>query len=195
MSLDGAALDLLFREARTHNAWTDQPVTDDDLRAAFDLMKLAPTSANCSPARFVFIRTPEGKEKLKPALSAGNLSKTMAAPVTAIVAHDPHFYDHLYKLFPHNADAKSWFSGNYSLAEETAMRNGSLQGAYFILAARAVGLDCGPMSGFDKSKVESAFLWDRGWKCNFLINLGHGDPAAVHPRGPRFNFDEASILA
>jgi 3-hydroxypropanoate dehydrogenase len=194
MALDDAALDTIFRSARTHNAWTDQPVTDDELRAVFDLMKMGPTSANSSPARFVFIRTPEGKEKLKPALSAGNLDKTMAAPVTVIVAHDPRFYEHLAKLFPH-ADAKSWFSGNYSLAEETAFRNGSLQGAYFMIAARALGLDCGPMSGFDKSKVDSAFLWDRGWKANFLINLGHGDPAAVYPRNPRFSFDEAAVLA
>ncbi len=195
MAIDQTALDALFAEARTHNAWTDQAVTDDELRAVFDLMKMGPTSANCAPARFVFVRTPEGKEKLKPALSGGNTEKTMAAPVTVIVAHDPHFYDHLYKLFPHNADAKTWFAGNYALAEETAFRNGSLQGAYFIMAARALGLDCGPMSGFDKGKVDSAFLWDRGWKCNFLINLGHGDPAAVHPRGPRFNFDEVSVLA
>ena len=194
MPVDQAALEALFLEARTHTAWTDQPVNDDELRAVFDVMKLGPTSANCSPARFVFVRTAEGKEKLRPSLSAGNVAKTMAAPVVVIVAHDPHFYDHLYKLYP-QTDAKTWFSGNYTLAEETAFRNGTLQGAYFILAARALGLDCGPMSGFDKSKVDSAFLWDRGWKCNFLINLGHGDPAAVQARGPRFGFDEVSVLA
>ena len=191
MAIDDAALDALFREARTHNAWTDQPVTDDDLRAVFDLMKMGPTSANCSPARFVFIRTPEGKEKLKPALSAGNLAKTMAAPVTAIVAHDPHFYDHLYKLFPHNADAKSWFSGNYSLAEETAVRNGSLQGAYFMIAARALGLDCGPMGGFDSEGVDKEFFAGTNIKSNFLCAVGHGEPSAVYPRGPRLSFDEA----
>jgi 3-hydroxypropanoate dehydrogenase len=194
MALDDAALDQIFREARTHNAWADTPVTDDDLRAIFDLMKWGPTSANSSPGRFVFVRTKEGKEKLGPALSSGNHAKTMVAPVTVIVAHDPRFYDQLYKLFPHT-DAKAWFSDNYTLAEETAFRNGSLQGAYFIIAARALGFDCGPMSGFDKTKVESAFLWDRGWKANFLINLGHGDPAGVYPRNPRLTFDEATVLA
>jgi 3-hydroxypropanoate dehydrogenase len=193
MALDDAALDALFREARTQNKWTDKPVTDDDLRAIFDLLKMAPTSANCSPARFVFVRTPEGKEKLKPALSSGNLEKTMTAPVTVIVAIDPHFYDHLPKLFPH-ADAKAWFTTNAALAEETAFRNATLQGAYLILAARALGIDSGAMSGFDKSKVDAAFLADRGWKSNFLINLGHGDPAGVFGRSPRFSFDEACVL-
>lgn len=193
MPLDNTALDLLFREARTHTKWTDQPVTDDELRAVFDLLKMAPTSANCSPARFLFLRTKEAKEKLRPALSAGNVDKTMAAPVTVIVAHDPHFYDQLPKLFPHT-DAKSWFSGNYDLAQETAFRNGTLQGAYLILAARALGLDCGPMSGFDNAKVDTAFLSDRGWKSNFLVNIGHGDATALFPRAPRFSFDEACQL-
>ena len=193
MPLDDSALDLVFRHARTHSKWTDQPVTDHELRAVFDLLKMAPTSANCSPARFLFLRTREAKEKLRPALSAGNVDKTMAAPVTAIVAHDPHFYDQLPKLFPH-ADAKSWFSGNYDLAQETAFRNGTLQGAYLILAARALGLDCGPMSGFDNAKVDATFLADRGWKSNFLVNIGHGDPSALFPRSPRFSFDEACQL-
>jgi len=193
MPLDDAALNLLFRDARTHNKWTDQPVTDDELRAVFELLKMAPTSANASPARFLFLRTQEAKEKLRPALSPGNVDKTMAAPVTVIVAHDPHFYDHLPKLFPH-ADAKSWFSSNYDLAQETAFRNGSLQGAYLILAARALGLDCGPMSGFDKSLVDTAFLSDKGWKSNFLVNIGHGDPAGPYTRSPRFSFDEACVL-
>src|SRR5271154_7461597 len=157
MALDDLALDTLFRTARTKWEWTDEPVTDDDLKALYELVKLGPTSANCSPARFVFVRTPEGKEKLRPALSAGNLEKTMAAPVTVIVAYDPKFYDHLPRLFPH-VDAKSWFTENPALAEETAFRNGTLQGAYLIVAARALGLDCGPMSGFDKAKVEEAFL-------------------------------------
>jgi 3-hydroxypropanoate dehydrogenase len=192
MSIDAAAMDALFHEARTHNKWTSEPVTDEDLRKVFDTMKMGPTSANCSPARFVFVRTPEGKEKLRPALSAGNLAKTMAAPVTAIVAFDPHFYDHLPRLFPH-ADAKSWFSGNADLATETAFRNSTLQGAYFIVAARACGIDTGPMSGFDKSKVDEAFLADRGWKSNFLINLGHGDPSGLFPRSPRFGFDEVCV--
>ncbi len=193
MPLDDSTLDLLFRNARTHNKWTDQPVSDDELRALFDLLKWGPTSANCSPARFLFLRTREAKEKLRPALSAGNVDKTLASPVTAIVAYDPHFYDHLPKLFPHT-DAKSWFSGNYDLAEETAFRNGTLQGGYLILAARALGLDTGPMSGFDKAKVDAAFLADRGWKSNFLVNIGHGDPAGLFPRSPRFSFDEACLL-
>jgi 3-hydroxypropanoate dehydrogenase len=190
MSLDAAALATLFTEARTHNKWNGEPVTDEELHRLFDLLKWAPTSANCSPGRFVFLRTPEAKEKLRPALSPGNVEKTMAAPVTVIVAHDPTFYDLLPKLFPH-ADAKSWFSSNYDFAQETAFRNGTLQGAYLILAARAIGLDCGPMSGFDKSMVDSLFLADRNWKSNFLINLGHGDPAGLFPRSPRLEFDEA----
>lgn len=194
MSLDQTALDTLFTAARTHFKWTDAPVTDDDIRAVYDLMKFAPTSANASPARFVFVRTKEGKEKLRPALSAGNLEKTMTAPVTVIVAFDPKFYDYLPRLFPH-ADARVWFSGNAALAEETAFRNSTLQGAYFILAARAQGIDTGAMSGFDKSKVEEAFLSDRGWKANFLINLGHGDASVLFDRAPRLGFDEAAVFA
>lgn len=191
--LDHTALDQLFREARTHNKWLDKPVTDDELRTLFDLLKQGPTSANCSPARFVFLRTTYSKERLKPALSAGNIEKTMAAPVVAIVAHDPKFYDQLPRLFPH-ADAKVWFTSNPGLAEETAFRNGTLQGAYLIMAARAMGLDAGPMSGFDRAKVDETFLWDRGWKSNFLINLGHGDPAALQARLPRLFFDEVCLL-
>jgi 3-hydroxypropanoate dehydrogenase len=193
-TVEAAALDTIFREARTFDRWTDRPVADETLRALFDLLKWGPTSANASPARFVFVRTQSGKERLRPALSAGNIDKTMAAPVTVIVAHDPHFYDHLPKLFPH-ADARSWFAGNPGLADETAFRNGTLQGAYLILAARALGLDCGPMSGFDQEKVDQAFLSDRGWKSNFLINLGHGDATAQFPRAPRLSFDEACVLA
>ena len=194
MALDDAALDTLFREARTHNKFKPDPVTDDELRALFDLLKWGPTSANTSPARFLFLRTPYVKEKLRPALSAGNTEKTMAAPVTVIVAYDPKFYEHLPRLFPHNLDAQNWFTENPAFAEETAFRNGTLQGAYLIMAARAMGLDCGPMSGFDKAKVDEAFLADRGWKSNFLMNLGHGDPAGVYPRSPRFNFDDACVL-
>jgi 3-hydroxypropanoate dehydrogenase len=193
MTLDPAALDTLFRQARTHTKWTDEPVSDDHLRALFDLLKWGPTSANSSPARFLFVRTPQGKEKLRPALSAGNVDKTMAAPATAIVAYDPKFYDQLPTLFPH-ADARSWFAGNEALAEETAFRNGSLQGAYLIVAARALGLDCGPMSGFDRAKVDEAFLAERGWRSNFLVNIGHGDASALHPRAPRLGFDEACLL-
>ncbi len=193
MPLDDAALDTLFRTARTQNKWTDAPVADETLRALYDLLKMAPTSANCSPARFLFLRTREAKEKLKPALSPGNQEKTMAAPVTVIVAIDPLFYDHLPKLFPH-ADARAWFAGNAAFAEVSAFRNGSLQGAYLILAARALGLDCGPMSGFDNDMVDNLFLADQGWKSNFLVNLGHGDPAGLFPRSPRFDFDEACLL-
>jgi 3-hydroxypropanoate dehydrogenase len=190
MSLDAGALDALFREARTHNGWTDKPVTDEDLHAIFDLLKFAPTSANCSPARFVFVRSAEAKEKLKPALSGGNLEKTMTAPVTAIIAYDPKFYDQLPKLFPH-ADARAWFVSSEALAQETAFRNSSLQGAYFIIAARALGIDTGPMSGFDKAAVDAAFFAESGFKSNFLCNLGHGDPSKLFPRSPRFEFAEA----
>ncbi|MBV9784420.1 MAG: malonic semialdehyde reductase [Acidisphaera sp.] len=193
MAIEDGALDALFREARTHYKWRDEPVSDDELRALYDLLRLGPTSANSSPARFIFVRSPEGKERLRPALSAGNLDKTMSAPVTAIVAYDPRFYDNLPRLFPH-ADARSWFSGNEALAEETAFRNGTLQGAYLILAARALGLDCGPMSGFDKAKVDAAFSADFGWKTNFLVNIGHGDPEGQQPRAPRLSFDEACHL-
>jgi 3-hydroxypropanoate dehydrogenase len=192
--IDSACLDAIFRDARTHNAWDGRDVTDAELRQVFDLMKLGPTSANSSPARFVFVRSAEAREKLRPALSAGNLDKTMSAPVVAIVAYDPKFYDHLPRLFPH-ADAKSWFAGNAALAEETAFRNSTLQGAYFIIAARAAGIDCGPMSGFDRGKVDAAFFADNGWKSNFLINLGHGKAEALFPRSPRFEFDEVAILA
>jgi 3-hydroxypropanoate dehydrogenase len=194
MALDDHALDILFRAARTKWEWTEAPVTDDDLVALYELVKLGPTSANCSPARFVFVRTPEGKEKLRPALSAGNLDKTMAAPVTVIIAQDPLFYTHLPKLYP-PADAKAWFSGNPDLAQETAFRNSTLQGAYMILAARALGIDSGGMSGFDKAKVDQAFFGHNGWKSNFLLNLGHG--VAEHPFEllPKLTFEEAAILA
>ena len=195
MSLDAAGLDLLFREAHTHNKFRDTPVSDETLRELYDLLKFGPTSANSSPARFVFIRAKEGKEKLRPALSAGNEAKTMAAPVTAIVAYDPKFFEQLPRLFPHNPDAISWFSGNDSLAATTAFRNGTLQGAYLIIAARALGLDTGPMLGFDNATVDAAFFAANGWRSNFLVNLGHGDPAGVHPRSPRLPFDEAAVLA
>ncbi len=194
MKIDDNALDILFRAARTKWEWTDEPVTDDELKALYELVKLGPTSANCSPGRFVFVRTPEGKEKLKPALSAGNVEKTMTAPVTVIIAQDPLFFHQLPKLFP-PADAKAWFSGNPDLAEETAFRNSTLQGAYLIMAARALGLDCGPMSGFDKAKLDRIFFPESGWKSNFLINLGHGKPGP-HPyeRLPKLSFEEAALL-
>jgi len=194
MKLDGAGLDLLFRYARSHNKFTDQPVTDDELRELHAILKQGPTSANCSPARFLFLRTQEAKRKLAPALSSGNLEKTMAAPVTVIVAYDPRFFEKLPTLFPHNPDAMTWFTSNDSLAATTAFRNGTLQGAYLILAARAVGLDTGAMSGFDNAKVDELFLADRGWRSNFLCNLGHGDPDGLFARSPRLDFDEACVL-
>ncbi|AGU52066.1 malonic semialdehyde reductase RutE [Variovorax paradoxus B4] len=193
-ALDDAALALLFTEARSHNGWTAEPVTDAQVRRIYALACMGPTSANCSPARFVFVRTPEGKQRLAPALSKGNLDKTMAAPVTVIAAWDRRFYDKLPTLFPH-ADARSWFTGSPEAAHETAFRNASLQAAYLLLAARAVGLDAGPMSGFDKAKVDAAFFEGTDWSANFLINLGHGDPAKVFGRLPRLAFDEACILA
>lgn len=192
--LDEAALDRLFREARTHTKWIDEPVSDDTLRQVYDLLKMGPTSANSSPGRFLFLRSRAAKEQLRPALSAGNIDKTMAAPVTVVVAYDPAFYLNLPKLFPHNPDAKSWFTSSDSLAAATAFRNGTLQGAYLIMAARAVGLDAGPMSGFDNAKVDEAFLADRGWRSNFLVNLGYGDKMALHERSPRLAFDEACVL-
>jgi 3-hydroxypropanoate dehydrogenase len=180
MSLESAAHDLLLREARTHNKWQDRPVTDEQIHELYNLLKFGPTSANSSPARFVFIRTPEGKEKLKPALSSGNTEKTMTAPLTAIVAYDPKFYEKLPQLFPHNQDA---------------FRNGTLQGAYLIIAARALGLDTGAMSGFDNDIVDKAFFAQNGWRSNFLCNIGYGDWAGVFNRSPRLDFEEACILA
>jgi 3-hydroxypropanoate dehydrogenase len=194
MALEPEALDALLREARTQNKWRDEPVSDETLRELYELLKYGPTSANCSPARFLFLRTKEAKERLRPALSSGNTEKTMAAPVTVIVAYDPRFHENLSKLFPHNPDAQSWFTSNDSLAAVTAFRNGTLQGAYLILAARALGLDVGAMSGFDNAKVDEEFLADRGWRSNFLVNLGHGDPAGVFPRSPRLDFDEACVM-
>jgi 3-hydroxypropanoate dehydrogenase len=191
--LDQDARAALFTGARTYNKWLDTPVGDELLRELYDLLRMGPTSANCSPARFLFLRTRDAKEKLRPALSAGNVDKTMSAPVVAVVAHDPQFYEELPKLFPH-ADARAWFAGNEALATETAFRNGTLQGAYLIMAARAVGLDAGPMSGFDKNRVNEAFFAATGWKANFLVNLGHGDPADLLPRSPRLEFDQACML-
>ena len=192
-TLDAAALDLLFRTARTAYAWQDRPVPDTRLQEIYDLLKWAPTSANTCPARFVFIRTLEGKERLKPALSAGNVERTMRAPVTCIVATDERFFDELPKLYP-GLDAASWFASNDLLARDTAQRNGTLQGAYLILAARAVGLDAGPMSGFDNAKVDAAFLLGTNWKSNFLVNLAYADPAGQPARAARLGFDEACRL-
>lgn len=192
--IDARALDTLFREARTHNGWQDKPVPESLLRELFDLAKMAPTSANCSPMRVVFVSTPEGKARLKPALAPGNLDKTMAAPVTAIIAQDTRFYEHLPMLFPH-ADAKSWFVGNDALIQGTMVRNATLQGGYLILAARAVGLDCGPMSGFDHAKLNAEFFPDGRFQANFLCNLGYGDPSKLFGRSPRFAFDDVCTIA
>lgn len=192
-ALDQAALATLFTEARTHNGWTDQPVSDAELKALYDLMKMGPTSANSSPARILFLRSKEAKERLRPALSAGNLDKTMAAPVTAIIGADYDFHEQLPKLFPH-ADARSWFVGNQAMIDETAFRNSSIQGGYFILAARAVGLDTGAMSGFDKAKVDAEFFAGTKVRSNFLCNLGHGDSSKLFARSPRLAFDEAAKI-
>jgi 3-hydroxypropanoate dehydrogenase len=193
-SLDDSALATLLTEARTHSAWTPEPVPDHLLRRIYDAARMGPTSANCSPARWVFVRTAQGKSRLAPALSKGNLDKTMSAPVTVICAWDRAFHDKLPTLFPH-ADARSWFTASPALAHETAFRNASLQAAYLLLAARALGLDAGPMSGFDKDKVDAEFFGGTTWTTNLLINLGHGEPGKAYRRLPRLDFDDACVLA
>ena len=194
-SIAKECLHQIFLEARTHNKWQDRPVPDDLLRQVVDLMKMGPTSANQSPARFLFVKTPEAKKRLGPHLSEGNRAKTMSAPVCAIIGYDLRFYDHLPKLFPHT-NAKSWFEGGPAeKIESSAFRNGTLQGAYFIIAARALGLDAGPMSGFDNDGVDREFFAGTSVKSNFLCSLGYGDPAGLFPRSPRFEFGEiAKIL-
>jgi 3-hydroxypropanoate dehydrogenase len=187
------ALDQLFREARTHFTWLPEPVPVELLRKAYELARLGPTSANASPARFVFLTTPAAKARLQPALAPLNVEKTMAAPVTVIIAWDTEFHENLPRLFPH-ADMRSYFIGNKPLIDETAFRNSSLQAAYFILAARALGLDCGPMSGFDAGKLNAEFFPDGKWKVNLLCNLGYGDSSKLYPRNPRLNFEEASVI-
>jgi 3-hydroxypropanoate dehydrogenase len=192
--IDQAAIDAVFLNARTQNKWKDEPVSEDQLRQIYDILKFGSTSANCSPARFVFVTSKEGKAKLAPALSSGNLEKTMAAPVCVIVGTDMEFYEKLPQLFPH-ADARSWFTSSPALAEETAFRNGTLQGAYLTIAAKLVGLDVGSMSGFDKAKVDEAFFAGTKIKSNWLVNLGHGDPSGVFGRLPRLSFEEACSFA
>lgn len=184
------ALDQIFRNARTHSVWLPARVSVETLREVYELARMGPTSANSTPARFVFLESAAAKARLLPALAPLNVEKTKAAPVTVIVAWDTEFYEKLPKLFPH-ADMRSYFVGNKALIDETAFRNSSLQGAYFILAARAVGLDCGPMSGFDAAKVNADFFPDGKWKVNFLCNLGGGDRSKLFPRNPRLEFDEA----
>jgi 3-hydroxypropanoate dehydrogenase len=196
MSLSREDMDLIFRNARSQNGWLAKPVSDEQLRELYALMQWAPTTMNTQPARILFLRSREAKERLRPALSPGNVDKTMAAPVTAIIAYDTRFYELLPKLFPHNQNARAIFAGDdkKAHAETTAFRNGSMQGGYFILAARSVGLDCGPMSGFDNAMVDAEFFGGTGIKANFLCNLGHGDASKVMPRSPRLAFDEACKL-
>lgn len=191
--LSDSGLDKIFRQARTHSVWRDEPVSDVLLEAVYDLAKMGPTSMNCCPLRVAFLRSKEAKEKLRPCLSEGNVEQTMAAPVTAIIAYDLAFYEQFPKLAPHRDGAKT-FGGKEALIQETVMRNGSLQGAYFMLAARALGLDCGPMSGFKRAQVDEAFFASTTWRSNFLCNLGHGDPGRLRPRAPRLDFDEACRL-
>jgi 3-hydroxypropanoate dehydrogenase len=207
-SIADAAMDRLFREARTYSAWQDRPVTDQTLRDLYDLLKWAPTSANAAPARFAFLRTKGARERLRPALAPLNVEKTMTAPVTVIIAYDLKFYEQLPKLFPHSPGMRQLFESNPELMEATAKRNSSLQGAYLIMAARALGLDCGPMSGFDPAKVDEEFFaagkpcfgcdqefFPEGHvKTNFLCNLGYGDPSKLFPRLARLPFNEACSL-
>jgi len=185
-----AALDRIFRQARTHRSWNGDAVSDVVLQAVYELARMPPTSGNCSPMRVLFLKSRAAKERLQPALDKGNVKQTMSAPVTAIIAYDLQFYELLPRLSPHN-DARSWYAGKDELIRTTAFRNGSLQGAYLILAARALGLDCGPMSGFDNAKVDAEFFPDGRWKSNFLCNLGYGDGLSLKPRAPRLDFDEA----
>jgi 3-hydroxypropanoate dehydrogenase len=206
--LSEQGLDLLFRNARTHNGWQNKPVGEEVLRQLYDVLKWGPTSANSCPARFLFLRSEGAKARLKPCLAPGNVDKTMAAPVTVIVAYDLKFYQKLPRLFPHNPGMSKLFADNPQLVEATAKRNSSLQGAYMIMAARALGLDCGPMSGFDNARLdeeffgagkecegcEQEFFPEGQLKSNFLCNLGYGDPAQLHPRSPRLEFDEACKL-
>lgn len=184
------ALEIVFRSARTRNAWEPRAVAQTLIHAVYDLAKMGPTSANCSPARFVFVTTAEGKERLKPLLSEGNRAKTMAAPCCVIIGHDMKFYEKLPQLFPHT-NARTWFEGNDELIRATAFRNGTLQGAYLMLAARALGLDCGPMSGFDNDGVDREFFGGTSIKSNFLCSIGYGTDENLFPRSPRLTFDEA----
>jgi 3-hydroxypropanoate dehydrogenase len=201
------ALNVLFREARSYSAWLDTPVAEDTIRHVYDVLKWGPTSANSSPTRFIFLRSTKAKERLRPALSPGNVAKTLTAPVTVIIAYDLKFYEKLPRLFPHNPAMREVFAKNPQLIETTARRNSSLQGAYMMLAARALGLDCGPMSGFDNAKVDEAFFsagkcedceqefFPEGHvKSNFLCNLGYGDRSTLYPRSPRLEFSEACSL-
>lgn len=188
--LTAEGLDTLFREARSFSHWLDRPVTDVQLRQLYELAKWGPTSANSCPARFLFVQSAGAKERLKPCLAPGNVEKSMSAPVVAIIAMDMEFYEELPRLFPHTG-ARSWYAGKPAAIQETAFRNSTLQGAYLMLAARSLGLDCGPMSGFDAGKVDQTFFPEKPWKSNFICAIGYGDRSKLHPRGPRLEFDEA----
>jgi 3-hydroxypropanoate dehydrogenase len=192
--VDQACLDQIFLNARTHNAWLDRDVPESVLRELVDIMKIGPTSANCSPARVLFVRSAEAKQRLKPHLPGNNAEKTMQAPVCAIIGYDLEFYEHLPKLFPHEPSAINWFKGKPKAIQENAFRNGSLQGAYFIIAARALGLDTGPMSGFDNDGVDKEFFAGTSVKSNFLCNLGYGDESVLFPRSPRFEFEQMAEI-
>lgn len=189
-ALDDKSLDIVFRNARSHSFWQEKPVEDRVLQQLYDLMKWGPTAANSCPLRIVFVKSKEAKEKFKPCLDAGNVNKVMTSPVTAILGMDMEFYEHMGKLFPHNPGARGWYVGNAKLIETTAFRNSSLQGAYFMLAARSLGLDCGPMSGFNNAKVDETFFAGTAIKSNFICALGYGDASKLFPRGPRFDFSE-----
>jgi 3-hydroxypropanoate dehydrogenase len=193
-ALSFEALDVLFLGARTHRTWLDQPVSDDTLRKLYDLLKMGPTSTNCCPGRFVFVRSKEAKERLAPALNTGNINRTMTAPVTVIVATDTRYYECLPKLWPHDDAPRLKILKDAAFGETKAFRNSTLQGGYLIMAARALGLDCGPLSGFNNAKVDAAFFFDGRWKSNFLCNLGYGDERKLHPRGARLDFDDACII-
>ncbi len=188
--LDAKSLDTIFRNARTHSHWQEKPVSDAVLKQVYELARMAPTSANTQPMRVVFIKSAAEKEKLKPCLDAGNVDKTMKAPVTALIAYDLEFYENMPKLFP-QTDARSWYVGKPEKIQFTAAQSGTLQGAYFIIAARALGLDCGPMGGFNSAKCDEAFFKGTPWRSNFLCNVGYGEPSKLHPRNPRLDFEEA----
>ncbi len=193
--LTQAAFDQLFFGARTHNAWQDKPVADDLLQQLYDTLRMAPTAMNCSPARIVFVKSKAAKEKLMPALMEGNRAKAMAAPVNAIIGYDSRFFEQLPRLFPPMPNARGMFENNAALSDVTAFRSGTLQGAYLILAARALGLDCGPMSGFDNAAVDQLFFAGTNVRSNLICNLGYGDAKGVYPRSPRLEFAEACSIA
>ncbi|MEH6617370.1 MAG: malonic semialdehyde reductase [Porticoccus sp.] len=193
-SINDQAIKQLFTEARTHSCWQDKGIAADTLRQLYDLTVMGPTSMNTLPARFVFLTTPCAKQKLLPALAEGNHEKTLSAPVTVIVAHDPKFYTHLPELFPHMPGADQMFANNEPLSSETAFRNGTLQGAWLIMAARSLGLDCGPLSGFDNATADEIFFENNGWQSNFLVNIGYGVKENLHDRGKRLNFEQACML-